>query len=146
VRVAGSAAISAPRDEAWAFLLDPDRIGSCLPGVESIERLADGRFRARARVGSGIFSTRVEIVGEYTRLEPPAEATLVARGTGLGSSGEATARLTLRDGEAGSTIVEWTAELTLAGMAAAFEGRLADGTADRAVVGVFDCIRARLEA
>jgi carbon monoxide dehydrogenase subunit G len=146
VRLAGSVAISAPRDKVWAFLLDPDRTGSCLPGVESIERLADGRFRAQARVGSGIFSTKVEIIGEYTRLEPPAEATLVARGSGLGSSGEATARLTLRDGGAGSTIVEWTAELTLAGMAAAFEGRLADGTVDRAVAETFDCVRARLEA
>jgi len=145
VKLAGSLEIAAPRDEVWAFLVDPDRVGGCLPGVESIERLADGRFRARARVGSGLFSTKAEIMGQYTQLEPPDEATLVVRGSGLGSTGEATARLALRDGEAGGTIVEWTAEVTLTGIAAAFEGRLSDGTADRAVGEVLDCMRAKLE-
>jgi len=146
VKLAGSLEVAASRDEVWAFLVDPNRVGGCLPGVESIERLADGRFRARARVGSGFLSTKVKIMGEYTRLEPPDEATLVARGSGLGSTGEATARLALRDGEAGGTIVEWTAEVTLAGIAAAFEGRLSDGTAARAVGEVLDCMRAKLEA
>ena len=146
MRLAGRVAIAAPRDEVWAFLLDPEQIGPCLPGVELVERLADGRFRARARVGAGLFSTKVEVIGEYAQLDPPTAATIVARGSGLGSTGEATAQLALADGEAGGTVVAWSAEVTLAGMAAAFEGRLADGTADRALGGVFDCIRARLEA
>jgi hypothetical protein len=40
----------------------------------------------------------------------------------------------------------WTADVSLAGPAAALEGCLADGTADRAVAGVLDCVQARLEA
>jgi uncharacterized protein len=146
VKLAGRVAIAAPRDEVWAFLLDPERVGPCLPGVDSVERLADGRFRARARVGAGLLSTKIEVIGEYGQLEPLSAATMSARGSGLGSTGDATARLTLADGEAGGTVVDWSAEVTLAGMAAAFEGRLSDGTADRALGGVFDCIRARLEA
>lgn len=145
MKLAGRVAIAAPRAEVWAFLLDPERVGPCLPGAESVERLADGRFRARARVGAGLFSTKVEVIGEYAQLEPPDAATMIARGSGLGSTGQATARLTLTESEAGGTVVDWSAEVTLAGMAAAFEGRLSNGTADQALGSVFDCIRARLE-
>jgi carbon monoxide dehydrogenase subunit G len=145
VRLAGSVDIASPREEVWAFLLDPVRVAGCLPGLEAMEVRGDGRFRARVRLGSGLLSARAEIEGEYSRLEPPSEATLVARGAGPGSTGEVTARLVLRPGEAGTTIVAWTAEATLTGIAAAFEGRLADGTAERALAGVFACIRARIE-
>ena len=146
MRLEGSVVIGAPRDEVWAFLLDPDRVASCLPGVESIERLEDGRFRASARIGAGFFSTKVAVTGTYTEVRPPTEMTIVARGSAHGSSGETTARIVLRDGEAGDTVVDWTAEVTLGGMIAAFEGRLADGTAERLVAEVFGCIRSRLEA
>ena len=57
-----------------------------------------------------------------------------------------TARIELEPGAGGGTIMSWTAEVTLTGMAAALEGRLADGTGDRAVAGFLDCVRARLEA
>ena len=30
----GSVQISASRDKVWAFLIDPDKVGSCGPGVE----------------------------------------------------------------------------------------------------------------
>jgi len=59
---------------------------------------------------------------------------------------DVTARFGLEPGAGGGTIVSWTAELTLAGLAATLEGRLADGTGDRAAAGVLDCVRARLEA
>jgi len=146
MKAAGRVEIAASPEDVWAFLLDPQRVGPCLPGVEAIERLEDGRFRARARVGGGLFSTVVEIVGGYEDLDPPRGATLTGRGTGIFGSSHVTARFELEPGAGGGTIVSWTAEVTLAGLAATLEGRLADGTADRAVAGVLDCVRARLEA
>ena len=33
----GTVEIKAPREKVWAFLIDPDQVGSCGPGVQSIE-------------------------------------------------------------------------------------------------------------
>ena len=47
----GTVQIEAPRDKVWAFLLDPNQVGSCGPGVESIEVIDEDHFRAKAKVG-----------------------------------------------------------------------------------------------
>ena len=37
MRFEGTVDIAASRDTVWAFLIDPNQVGSCGPGVESIE-------------------------------------------------------------------------------------------------------------
>ncbi len=48
----GSVEIAAARDRVWSFLMDPQQVGSCGPGVESIEVVDADHFRARARFWS----------------------------------------------------------------------------------------------
>ena len=33
----GTVQINAPRDTVWAFVIDPNQVGQCGPGVESID-------------------------------------------------------------------------------------------------------------
>ena len=44
----GTEEIAAPRQKVWDFLMDPNQVGSCGPGVQSIEVLDDDHFKARA--------------------------------------------------------------------------------------------------
>ena len=64
----GTVQINAPRDKVWAFLIDPSQVGSCGPGVESIEVIDDTHFKAAAKVGVGFISARfnvnMELVGD----------------------------------------------------------------------------------
>ena len=57
----GTVDINAPRDRVWAFLMDPDQVGPCGPGVESIEVVDADHFTARAKVGIGFISARFNI-------------------------------------------------------------------------------------
>ncbi len=54
----GSVAIKAPREKVWAFVIDPDQVGQCGPGVEKIEVIDETHFKATAKVGIGFISAR----------------------------------------------------------------------------------------
>ena len=142
----GSVAIKAPRDRVWAFVVDPNQVGSCGPGVESIEAVDETHFRAKAKVGVGFISARFNVDMELAEQTPPERAVIKARGQAPGSAVDATASMVLRDGEDGGTEMDWSADVTIAGTIASVGGRLIEGTANKMIGQTFDCIRSKLEA
>lgn len=142
----GRVEIHAPRAKVWAFVTDPDQIASCAPGVQSIEKLDGGRFKAHGKVGSGLFSAKVVVDVEFTEIHEPDDATVQARGHVPGSAVDATTKIVLTDGADGSTAVDWTADVTISGMIASVGAGRIDGTANQGIGQTFDCIKAKLEA
>ena len=69
MELSGTVEIRAPRARVWAFVLDPEQIGWCGPGVEAIEVLDPTHYRVTAKVGFGIFSTRLAVDIEARRVE-----------------------------------------------------------------------------
>ena len=67
----GTVQINAPRDRVWAFVIDPNQVGQCGPGVESIEVIDDSHFKATAKVGVGFISARFIVNMEFVDLEAP---------------------------------------------------------------------------
>lgn len=55
-----SARIPAPRERVWGFLQDLDAVGRCVPGVESMEKVADDSYRGALRIKVGPISLRLE--------------------------------------------------------------------------------------
>jgi carbon monoxide dehydrogenase subunit G len=143
----GTTEIAAPRDKVWAFLIDPNQVGQCGPGVESIEVVDDTRFRARAKVGIGFISARFNVDMTMAELQPPERAVIKAHGQAPGSAVDATAEMRLRDadGDASRTIMDWNADVAIAGTLASVGARLIEGTANKMIAQTFDCIRAKLE-
>ncbi len=50
----GSVPIKADRQKVWAFVNDPNQVGACGPGVESVTIVDGQHFKVVARVGIGI--------------------------------------------------------------------------------------------
>ena len=142
----GTVEINAPRDRVWAFLMDPDQVGPCGPGVESIEVVDADHFKAKAKVGIGFISARFNIDMEIAERDEPNQAVIKARGQAPGSAVDATATMALRDGAAaGSTVMDWNADVNIAGTLASVGARLIEGTANKMIGQTFDCIRTKLE-
>jgi uncharacterized protein len=142
----GTVTIAAPRDRTWAFLLDPDQVGPCGPGVESIEVIDATHFRAKAKVGIGFIRAHFTIAMEMTDLQPPDHATVKAHGQAPGSAVDAVARMALKDGEAlGSTVMDWSADVNISGTLASVGARMIEGTAHKMIDQTFECIKAKLE-
>jgi carbon monoxide dehydrogenase subunit G len=146
MQFAGQVQIDAPRERVWAFLIDPDQVGSCGPGVESVEVVDPTHFRARAKVGVGFISARFVVDLQIAEQDPPTRSVIKAHGQAPGSAVDATAAMTLSDGENGSTVMDWTADVTISGTLASVGARLIEGTANKMIGQTFDCIRSRLEA
>jgi carbon monoxide dehydrogenase subunit G len=142
----GTVQINAPRDKVWAFLIDPNQVGSCGPGVESIEVIDDTHFKATAKVGVGFISARFVVNMEFVDLDPPNVANIKAHGQAPGSAVDATAAMNLSDGEAGGTQMDWQADVNISGTLASVGARLIEGTANKMIGQTFDCIRTKLEA
>jgi uncharacterized protein len=142
----GSVTIAAPRQKVWDFLIDPNQVAACGPGVESTEVIDATHFKVTAKVGVGFISARFVTDLELVDLTPPERATIKVHGQAPGSAADATALMVLRDGDAGGTIMDWTADVTIVGMLASVGARLIDGTANKIVGETFQCIRTKLEA
>ena len=146
MKFAGTVDIAAPRDKVWAFVIDPNQVGQCGPGVESIEVVDDTHFKATAKVGIGFISARFIVNMEMAELTPPDQAVIKAHGQAPGSAVDATAKMTLSDGENGGTRMEWSADVAIAGSLASLGARLIEGTANKMIGQTFDCMKAKLEA
>jgi carbon monoxide dehydrogenase subunit G len=142
----GTVQINAPRDRVWAFVIDPNQVGQCGPGVESIEVIDDSHFKATAKVGVGFISARFVVNMEFVDLDAPNAATIKAHGQAPGSAVDADARMQLSDGADGGTTMDWSADVNIAGTIASVGARLIEGTANKMIGQTFDCMKSKLES
>ncbi len=145
MQFSGSVEIAAPRERVWAFVIDPNQVGQCGPGVESIEVIDDTHFKAAAKVGIGFISARFVVNMEFAELQAPDRATIKAHGQAPGSAVDATAEMALSDGADGGTKMDWSADVNIAGTLASVGARLIDGTANKMIAQTFDCMKSKLE-
>jgi carbon monoxide dehydrogenase subunit G len=143
----GTQIIKAPLDTVFAFLIDPNKVGWCGPGVESIEMVDETHFKAKAKVGVGFISAKFNIDMELAEVQPPNRAVIKAKGQAPGSAAHGTGTMNLFPGdEPDTTLLVWAADVVMTGLIASVGARLIEGTANKLVGKSFDCIKAKLEA
>jgi uncharacterized protein len=54
--------------------------------------------------------------------------------------------MALRDGSDGATVMDWAADVLIAGSIASVGARLIEGTANKMIGQTFECIKTKLEA
>jgi carbon monoxide dehydrogenase subunit G len=133
MQFSGTVDIAAPRDRVWAFLMDPNEVGSCGPGVESIETIDADHFKAKAKVGVGFISARFVVDMTVAERNEPELAVLKAHGQAPGSAVD-------------PTTMDWSADVTISGTLASVGARMIEGTANKMIGQTFECIKAKLEA
>ena len=146
MQFSGSTEIHAPRDRVWAFVIDPEQVGWCGPGVEAIETVDDTHYRARAKVGVGVVSARFTVDLQLAEAVAPDRAVIKATGQAPGSGVEATGEMTLSGPPEGPTTMAWSANVQIMGTFASVGARLVEGQANRMIKQAFDCMRTKLEA
>ena len=143
----GAVDIPASRERVFDFVTNPDKVGQCGPGVETLEVIDPTHFRASAKVGVGFITARFVVNLEITEQQRPDMAIIKAHGQAPGSAVDGTGRMNLVDGpEAGTTTMLWAAEVALSGMLASVGSRMVEGTANKMIGQVFDCVRAKIVA
>ena len=120
MKLEGRFSVKAARDEVYRFLTDPQRVSRHMPDVQDVEIEDSDHFTVKARVGvshiKGTMTMRLTIKDR----QPPIRTTVVGKGSGLASVVDMVTSFTLEPSGNGETIVNWQAELTIAGKLAAF--------------------------
>ena len=146
MQFSGTTEINAPREKVWAFVIDPQQVGWCGPGVESIEQVDATHFKARAKVGIGVISARFNVNLELAEAVEPDRAVIRASGQAPGSAVDARGEMVLTGPAEGPTAMAWSADVSIMGIIASVGSRLIEGTANKLIAQSFDCMRAKLEA
>jgi carbon monoxide dehydrogenase subunit G len=146
MRFEGTERVAAAQPKVWAFLMDPQQVGTCGPGVESVEPVDATHFKARATVGVGFIKARFNVDMEMADLREPDAATIKAHGQAPGSAVDATATMQLTPDGPDATTLAWAADVNISGTLASVGARLIQGTAEKMIRQTFDCIRTKLEA
>jgi carbon monoxide dehydrogenase subunit G len=147
VLLKGKVSIDAPRGKVWDFLTDPQQVGMCAPGVESIEVIEpDKRYRGVLSIGLGSVKARFSGEVEILELEKPNRARLKAHGNSGGSVADAVSEMVLTDGPGEATTVNWSADINVAGQLASLVSRLMVPVSQKLSDQFYEEVRRRIEA
>lgn len=127
--ITGQYRIPVSRQAVWEALNDPEVLGECIPGCESIERISDTEFHATVTAKVGPVKAGFETQVTLSDLRPPASYTLTGEGKG-GAAGFARGSADVEleeDGE--GTVLRYTARIQPGGKLAQVGSRLIGGTA-----------------
>ena len=140
--------VSAPPDEVFAYLLDVNKVVSCVPGAELTEVVDQSTFQGKVKVKVGPITVAYSGTARISeRNDADRVATLTAEGretTGPGSA-RATAEMRVQTAGEGS-LVQITTEYHIAGRVAQFGRGVMEDVSKRIVNEMARCIQANLES
>jgi len=142
----GDVTIHAPRKTVWDFLTDPNQIGPCAPGVETIETIEPNkRYRGIMAVGLGSVKAKFNGEVEVVELDEPNRAKFKAHGVATGSAADVVSEMTLSDGPDEATNVHWTADVKVSGQLASLASRLMAPVSQKLAAVFYEEVRRRIE-
>jgi carbon monoxide dehydrogenase subunit G len=128
LEMTGEFQLSAPREAVWEKLNDSGVLKACIPGCEELEKLADGGFRASARMKVGPVSARFKGRVSLSDLNPPQSYRITGEGEGgVAGFAKGSALVTLTEA-GGGTQLRYTVEAQIGGKLAQLGQRLISGT------------------
>jgi carbon monoxide dehydrogenase subunit G len=129
MEMTGEERIPASQADTWAALNDPAMLKACVPGCESIERLADNEFQVLmvARIGPVSAKFKGKLV--LSNLKPPQSYAIAFEGQGGAAGfGKGSAQVQLAP-EGEGTRLSYQVKANVGGKLAQIGSRLVDGAA-----------------
>jgi carbon monoxide dehydrogenase subunit G len=140
--------VKAPADRVWAFLIDPGRVASALPGAAITEKLADDAYNGTITVKVGPVSARYRGSVRFEALDAATRtARIVGSGQDTSGRGGADLRMSSRLVERSpqETEVSLTSEVNVTGILAQFGRGMIQDVSNQMVGRFTEAMRAQLE-
>lgn len=134
MRIEKTVVVNAPADAVWAFLTDPQRVASCLPGAAITGQLDEQTWGGTMNVKVGPVTASYRGKMKFERLDPAArEAEIAATGQETRGKGAADMRMTSRVIERGpaETEVVIVSDVNVVGVLAQFGKGMIEDVSDQ---------------
>ena len=79
--------IAVTQDGAFAFISDPFKIATCIPGCSDLREVSPGKYAAKLSNRVGPISITFDVTVELTKVEPPSAIDAVVSGNASGLGG-----------------------------------------------------------
>ncbi len=140
--------VRAPPDRVWAFLTDPRRAASALPGAAVTEQNDDGTFAGTITVKVGPVSTQYKGKARFEKLDPSTRSVEMV-GSGQDVKGRGGAEMRMRSQLAeltpGETRVDVVSEVSVTGILAQLGRGMIQDVSDQLFQRFTAAVRAELE-
>ena len=139
--------VDAPIDEVWAFVTDPRRVASCMPGASLDEIIDERNFRGSIRVKVGAITAAYKGKVEMTGVDESSHAVEIhAAGTETGGeTAKASMKSSLARLDGGGTRVVAEASVELTGKIMQMGRGMIQGVSDQLFEQFAGSARAQLE-
>lgn len=139
--------VKAPIQLIWDFMMDPEKIGSCIPGCEKIIRLDERNYHAIVNAKVGPISVRFEFNTEIVESNPPFNLRTISKGEDKGKRGNFRQESTLEFGKISEneTEISYKSEVNVGGKLATFGAAIMRAKAKKLGQAFANSIKNRLE-
>jgi carbon monoxide dehydrogenase subunit G len=109
-----------PLQEVWTFVVTPETIAPCIPGVESVETIDATHYRAKVKVGVSFVTAMFGLIVEIIERRDPTflKSRIKGKDSGIGSSISAETTLELMSLSEQETRVKFGANFVFTGQVA----------------------------
>jgi carbon monoxide dehydrogenase subunit G len=140
----GSFEVSSPKDNVYAFAIDPVKIASILPDVQDVKIVDADNFSLKAKLGISFVRGLMDLKCTITDKTPSTFLKLKATANGLSSVVELEGSFSMEDMKGGGTLVKWAADAKIAGLIARVGSRLIGSATERYVTRMIDSFREKV--
>ena len=105
----GTFSVSATRETLFAFLMDPNQVSPCVPGLRKLDVKSPQEYIAIVRAGVSFIQGDFTMHCTVAEVTPLTKATFISHGTGIGSSVDLETTMELSDSSDGGTLMKWQA-------------------------------------
>jgi carbon monoxide dehydrogenase subunit G len=125
--------VAAPVERVWKILLDPQVMGACVPGMESIEVVSETQYLVNIHVKVSFVSTRFKVRTNIVEMRPPGylRSEGVGEDSSLASSLKQSSEVFLTDLGNGSTELRMKLKIDVFGRLGGFGLNIIKTKADR---------------
>jgi carbon monoxide dehydrogenase subunit G len=148
VKVEKTFQVQEPVEKVWAFLSDPRKVATCVPGAQITEQVDDRNYKCAISVKVGPSVTDFKGAVEILRLDPAAhEIEILGKGQDVRGKGSASMKMTgkLRALENGTEVTS-VSEVNVVGIFAQMGGRMINEVSNIMFEKFTNCFREQLQS
>ncbi|MDR1727144.1 MAG: carbon monoxide dehydrogenase subunit G [Acidobacteriota bacterium] len=126
MRIEGQFAMNAPIQKVWDSLLNPETLGSCVPGTEKMSQLDAETYESVVAQRVGPFKVKLQFTTKLTEVKPPNYIKAEGRGADVTKLGNFSTiiEVNLKETAPENVEVSYVADVSLVGKLATFGERI----------------------
>jgi len=143
MKIEGRYEFSAPRDQVWAMLVNPESLRHCLPGCKRFEEIAPDQYAVTLEIGVAAVKGTYQGKAQLAEKEAPLHYKLIVEGTGGPGAVRGEGILTLQE-QGTATVVAVEGDAQVSGLIASVGQRMIGGVARMMMGQFFECLKGQL--